>query len=119
MNPAYTAEVSAYIAQFDAPIVERLSALRAAVFSFAPSADESISYGMPAYKVNKRPLIYFAAFVNHIGVYATPSGHAAFATELAIYKQGKGSVQFPHDRDIPLDLIGRIIAFRYDEEVSR
>lgn len=74
---------------------------------------------MPAYKVNKRPLIYFAAFANHIGVYATPSGHAALATELAIYKQGKGSVQFPHDRDIPLDLIGRIIAFRYDEEVSR
>ncbi len=119
MSPAHNDEVTAYIAQFDAPIVERLSALRAAVFCFAPSADESISYGMPAYKVNKRPLIYFAAFANHIGVYATPSGHAAFATELATYKQGKGSVQFPHERDLPLDLIGRMIAFRFDEEVSR
>jgi uncharacterized protein YdhG (YjbR/CyaY superfamily) len=119
MHAAYNPEVSAYINQFDAPTIERLSTLRTLVFSFAPSADESISYGMPAYKVNKRPLIYFAAFAKHIGVYATPSGHAAFAQELAAYKQGKGSVQFPHHLELPLDLIKRMIAFRYDEEVSR
>ncbi len=49
---------------------------------------------MPAYKLNGKPLVYFAGYENHVGLYATPSGHAAFEKELSEYKQGKGSVQF-------------------------
>jgi uncharacterized protein YdhG (YjbR/CyaY superfamily) len=67
---------------------------------------------MPAYKLNGRPLVYFAAFKNHIGLYATPSGHAAFAEELSRYKQGRGSVQFPLSEPLPFDLIARIVKFR-------
>ncbi len=76
---------------------------------------EGIAYQMPAYKIKGKPLVYFAAYKNHIGFYATPTGHSAFAEELSKYKQGKGSVQFPLDEPIPFDLIERIVAFRAQE----
>jgi uncharacterized protein YdhG (YjbR/CyaY superfamily) len=78
----------------------------------APGAVESISYGMPAYKLNGKPLVYFAAFKNHIGFYATPTGHEAFAKELSIYKQGKGSVQFPVNKPMPLKLVAEMVKFK-------
>src|SRR5690554_7664798 len=70
---------------------------------------------MPAYKLNKKPLVYFAGYKNHIGFYATPTGHLEFAKELSKYKQGKGSVQFPLDEPLPVNLIERIIRFRVIE----
>lgn len=89
--------------------------MRTTIQANAPEAVEGIAYGMPAYKLNKKPLVYFAAFKNHIGFYATPTGHEAFQNELAGYKQGKGSVQFPLSDPLPLELIGRIVKFRVKE----
>jgi uncharacterized protein YdhG (YjbR/CyaY superfamily) len=63
-------------------------------------------------------LVYFGAYKNHIGLYATPGGHSAFADELSGYKQGKGSVQFPLNQPLPLDLIARIVEFRVEENKS-
>lgn len=77
-----------------------------------PEADESFSYGLVGYKLNKKPLIYFGGFKNHVGFYATPNGHEAFKKEFAEYKQGKGSVQFPNDAPLPIELIVRVIAYR-------
>ena len=68
-----------------------------------------------AYKTNGKPLVYFAGFKNHIGFYATPTGHTQFEKELSKYKQGKGSVQFPLDKSIPLTLIAQIVKFRVEE----
>ena len=85
----------------------------------APESVETISYGMPAYKLNNRPLVYFAAYKNHIGFYATPTGHQKFIKELSGYKQGKGSVQFPINEPIPYDLIGRIVEFRVKENETK
>ncbi|MCA9833170.1 MAG: DUF1801 domain-containing protein [Thermomicrobiales bacterium] len=110
-----TTDVDAYIAQFPDNVQEILKRLRAIVREIAPEAVESISYGMPGYKLNKKPLVYFAGYAKHIGLYATPTGHEAFATELAGYKQGKGSVQFPLDQTMPWELIERIVRFRVDE----
>lgn len=81
----------------------------------APNAVESISYGMPGYKLNGKPLVYFAGYKAHIGLYATPSGHSEFAQELSVYKQGKGSVQFPLNQPMPYELIKRIILFRINQ----
>jgi uncharacterized protein YdhG (YjbR/CyaY superfamily) len=89
--------------------------IRKTILENAPEAEESISYGMPAYKLYKKPLVYFAAYENHIGFYATPSGHEAFSTELSQYKQGKGSVQFPINKPLPIELIKRIVLFRVEE----
>lgn len=106
--------VDEYISNFPEEIQNNLQSIRKVIKSTAAEAEESISYGMPAYKLNKKPLVYFAAFKNHIGFYATPTGHKEFAEELAKYKQGKGSVQFPINEPIPLDLIERIVKFRVE-----
>lgn len=112
-------DVSTYIQQFPDHIQEVLNEIRSIIFSIAPDVMESMAYGMPAYKTHGKPLVYFAAFKNHIGLYATPSGHTAFATELSSYKQGRGSVQFPLNQPIPYDLIKRIVIFRVEENEKR
>lgn len=104
--------VDEYIGDFPAEIQTILKEIRATIKKSAPEAEELISYGMPGYKLNGKPLVYFSAFKNHIGFYATPTGHTAFAEKLSKYKQGKGSVQFPLDEPMPLDLIAEIVEFR-------
>ncbi|MFN4908547.1 MAG: iron chaperone [Bacteroidota bacterium] len=105
-------DVDTYIAEQTPAVAQLLSELRQIILSSAPEASEGISYGMPAYKLHGKPLAYFAAFARHLGLYATPSSHEAFAAELSGYKQGKGSVQFPLDRPLPVALIRRMIAHR-------
>lgn len=78
-------------------------------------AEESLSYGMPAFKLNGRPLCYFAFFKHHIGFYPIPSSVKAFQKDLRGYKKGKGSVQFPLDKPIPFTLIKKIVKFRRRE----
>jgi uncharacterized protein YdhG (YjbR/CyaY superfamily) len=107
-----------YLLQFPLEVQEKLAKIRSIVLAVAPDAIESISYGMPAYKLNKKPLVYFAGYKNHIGMYATPSGQAHFKQELAGYKQGKGSVQFPLTEEPPYELITQIIKFK-KEEIER
>ena len=107
--------VATYIDQFEGNVKERLELIRTIIKENAPEADEMISYGMPGYKFNKKPLVYFAGYKKHVGFYATPTGHEAFKEELSGYKQGKGSVQFPHDEELPGDLIARIVRFRVAE----
>lgn len=104
-----------YISAFPFPVREILNQIRTIILTAAPDAVESIGYGIPAYSINDKPLVYFAGFKKHIGFYATPSGHEEFAKELALYKQGKGSVQFPLNKPIPWDLIRRMVEFRVKE----
>jgi len=107
--------VDAYIKAFPKDVQTALAKIRQIIRTGAPDAEESIAYGMPAYKLNGKPLVYFAGYAKHIGFYATPTGHSAFAKELSQYKQGKGSVQFPLDKPIPFELIKRIVKFRVEE----
>jgi uncharacterized protein YdhG (YjbR/CyaY superfamily) len=111
--------VDDYIKAFPEKVRKILELLRATIKEKAPDAVESISYGMPGYKTHGKPLVYFAGYEKHIGFYATPTGHEAFAEELSKYKQGKGSVQFPLDKPIPLDLIARIVEFRVKENSAK
>jgi uncharacterized protein YdhG (YjbR/CyaY superfamily) len=111
--------VDEYIKSFPTDIQTLLKKVRETIKKNAPDAVESIAYGMPAYKMNGKPLVYFAGFKKHIGFYATPTGHAEFADELSPYKQGKGSVQFPLNKPIPYELIKRIVAFRVTENVAK
>jgi uncharacterized protein YdhG (YjbR/CyaY superfamily) len=108
-----------YISSFPAATQIILQEVRKTIKSAAPNANESISYGMPAYKLNRKALVYFAGYKNHIGFYATPTGHAEFTEELAKYKQGKGSVQFPINEPMPLDLITKIVKFRVSEVLKK
>lgn len=113
------ANVEDYIKSFPGATREILEHVRATIRKAAPKAEESISYGMPAYKLNGKPLVYFAGYEKHIGFYATPTGHEAFKAELSKYKQGKGSVQFPIDQKMPISLITQIVKFRAKEMAEK
>lgn len=105
--------VDEYISTFPEEVIERLEAVRAAIRAAAPKAQETISYNMPAYKVNKT-LVYFAGYKHHVGFYPMPSGIALFKGE--DYPMSKGAVQFPHDRKLPIPLIKRVVKFRLKED---
>ena len=112
-------EVDKYLQAFEPRVQQILIELRRIILSQAPDVTESMAYGMPAYKLNGKPLVYFAAYKSHIGFYATPTGHTHFKDELSKYKQGKGSVQFPLNTEIPFELIARMVAFRITENLNR
>ena len=110
-------EVDKYILSFPEEVQEILNRIRGLIKNASSEVTESMAYGMPGYKTHGKPLVYFAAFKNHIGFYATPTGHEQFSKELSEYKQGKGSVQFPIDKPIPYDLIEQIVKFRVRENL--
>jgi uncharacterized protein YdhG (YjbR/CyaY superfamily) len=110
--------VDGYIATFPQEVKQLIEGVRKAIKEAAPDAEEMISYGMPAYKQNGI-LAYFAAYKNHIGFYAMPTGHQTFKRELSAYKTGKGSVQFPLDKPLPLGLITTMVKFRVKENIER
>lgn len=107
--------VDDYIEQFEGETKTRLLGMREIVKAEAPSAVEDLSYGLAAYKLNGKPLVYFGGFAAHIGFYATPNGHAAFAEDFAPYKQGKGSVQFPLSQPLPEELVRRVVQYRISQ----
>jgi uncharacterized protein YdhG (YjbR/CyaY superfamily) len=110
--------IDEYISGFPEEIQKRLMALRQTIRKNAPEAGETISYQMPTF-VLKGNLVHFAAYGKHIGFYPAPSGIEAFKNELSRYKGAKGSVQFPHDEPLPLDLIARIVQFRVRENLEK
>jgi uncharacterized protein YdhG (YjbR/CyaY superfamily) len=107
--------IDEYIAEFPPETRVALEQVRALIRGVAPDAVETISYAIPTFDLDGRHLVHFAGFAKHIGFYPIPSGMAAFAEDLAPYKQGKGSVQFPLAEPLPLDLIRRIVEFRVEE----
>jgi len=109
--------IDEYIASFPADVQERLRQMRAAIREAAPEAQEKISYQMPTFFLHGN-LVHFAAFKNHIGFYPAPRGIEAFKDELAAYEGAKGSVQFPLDQPLPLDLVRRIVLFRVADQLQ-
>ncbi len=111
--------IDEYIAGFPPDTQGVLAQLRALIADLAPDATETISYAIPTFDLNGRHLVHFAGYARHIGFYPIPSGIEAFKEELAPYKQGKGSVQFPLDKPMPTDLIRRIVIYRIAENRAR
>lgn len=111
--------IDEYIRSFPRDVQAVLERMRQTIRKAAPDAVESISYQMPAFKLNGKALVYFAAFEKHIGFYPIPSGIEAFKEELSQYKQGKGSVQFPLDEPMPYDLVEKIVKYRVKEVLEK
>jgi uncharacterized protein YdhG (YjbR/CyaY superfamily) len=110
--------IDEYIAGFPEDIQQILEELRATIKKAAPGAEETISYGIPAFKLNGM-LVWFAAFKNHIGFYPTPTGIEAFKKELSVYNEGKGSVQFPIDKPLPLNLVTKMVKYRAKKNLEK
>jgi len=119
MTTEKPSNIDEYIANFPKETQIILEKIRTTIKNIVPESEETISYAMPAFKLNKKALVYFAGYKNHIGFYATPTGHKEFKEELSNFKQGKGSVQFPLDNQIPYDLIKRIVKFRVEKNKKK
>ena len=111
--------IDEYIKTFPEDVQIILEKVRQTILKAAPGSAETISYQMPAFKLNGRVLVYFAGWKNHIGFYPTPSGTTVFEKELSQYEGAKGSVKFPLDKPIPYDLIGKIVRYRVKENANR
>jgi len=109
-----------YIMEYPSEIQERLEEIRQLIKSVVPEAEEKISYNMLSFRFHGN-LIYYGAFKNHIGFYpASMTVFEEFKDELKIYKQsGKGTVQFPSKKTLPLNLIKRIVRFRARENLDK
>ena len=103
---------------FQTETQEILEQIRATIKKAAPGAEETIKYAMPTFTL-KGNLIHFAAYKNHIGLYPAPMGIEAFKKELSVYKGAKGSVQFPIDKPMPLNLISKIVKFRVKKNLEK
>lgn len=104
-------DIDEYITGFAPDTQKLLERIRKTIQKAVPHAVEAISYQIPTFKLNGKNIIHFAAFKTHIGVYPAPRGVDGFREELAAYKGGKGTVQFPLDKAIPFDLISRIAKY--------
>ena len=106
-QPKPPATIDEYIAAFPDDVQRLLQAMRETIKAAAPHAEETINYGMPTFRL-KGNLVHFGAARHHIGFYPTPSAIEAFKEQLSAYKGAKGSVQFPLDQPLPLDLVAEI-----------
>jgi uncharacterized protein YdhG (YjbR/CyaY superfamily) len=118
MKETTVANVDIYIAAFQPKTQELLSQLRETIKKAAPEAEEMISYQMPAYKFHGI-LAYFAGYKNHIGFYPTGSGIESFKHKLSAFKTSKGTVQFPIEQPLPLELIAEMVKFRVAENMEK
>jgi uncharacterized protein YdhG (YjbR/CyaY superfamily) len=118
MKGSMARNIDEYIAMFPNDVQKKLKEVRTTIKTAAPQAEEAIKYAIPTFVLNGN-LVHFAAMKNHLGFYPAPSGIVAFKKELSSYEQGKGSIQFPFDQPIPLDLITKIVKFRVVENLKK
>lgn len=110
--------IDEYIQLFSPLVQQQLTKIRELIKSVAPTATEAMSYQIPTFKLRGN-LVHFAAFANHIGFY--PGAHAieVFKPKLTAFKTSKGTIQFPLDTPLPLDLIKKIVEFRVAESLKK
>ena len=104
--------IDEYISGFPKEVQKILELIRETIKKAAPGSEETISYGMPTFKLDKLYVAHFAAFKNHIGFYPAPTKNKEFSEDFSRYKTGKGSIQFPLDKPMPVELITRIVEHR-------
>jgi uncharacterized protein YdhG (YjbR/CyaY superfamily) len=118
MNTTQVSSIDEYIAGFPKDVQKLLESMRSTIQKAAPNAEETIKYAIPTFTLQGN-LVHFAAFKNHIGFYPAPNGIEAFKKETAPYETGKGTLQFPLDRPLPLALVSRIVKFRVEQNLAK
>ena len=110
--------VDQYISTFPASTKKLLKTMRKTIRDAAPDAEEVISYNMPAFRQNGM-LVFYAGYKGHIGFYPVSSAIRQFKKELEPYEQSKGTIRFPLDQPVPVNLITKIVKFRLQENAEK
>jgi len=118
MSTGIAKDFNDYAERFPKDVQQLLRKMRQTIRKAAPAATETISYRMPAFRLDGI-LVWYAAHTGHIGFYPGASAIATFKKELSPYKSAKGSVQFPFDEPLPLSLVTRIVEHRVREQVAK
>ena len=118
MDTSPAKNIDDYIARYPAEVQAILQSIRETIQKAAPESKETISYMMPTFRLEGN-LVHFAAFKNHIGLYPAPSGIDQFRDELSKYEFSKGTIRFPIDQPIPLDLVTKIVQYRVQENLEK
>ena len=103
-------DVDAYIATFPPDVQAVLASARAAVHEAVPGSGETISYQMPTFTHDGAAFLYLGAWKRHLGVYPVPVFDGPLEAEVAPFRSGRDTLQFPYRRGVPSELIGRIAA---------
>jgi len=118
-NKADFASMDEYIGTFPKDVQNILEEVRRTIKAAAPKAEEKISYNMPTFTLNDKYLIYFAGWKHHISLYPVPVGSDTFNKEVSKYAAGKGTLQFPLDKPLPLKLITKIVKLRIEDDLGK
>lgn len=110
--------INEYISMYPKEVQVILKEIKKIVNELVPKAEETISYGIPTFRLNGYNLVHFAAYKHHIGFYPTSSGISVFKEELKEYETSKGTVQFSLDKPIPYALIKKIVKYRIKENLA-
>jgi len=109
-------DVRAYYASLAGPARQRLRELRRLILSVAPDAEETISYRIPAFKLDGRILLYCAAWKDHTSLYPLTAGmKQACERDLARFETSKGTIRFPNESPLPVAVIKRLVKARVRE----
>lgn len=111
-------DITEYVEGFSDETQVTLQRIRDTIKRVAPDASETLSYGIPTFKLHGKNLVHFAAFSDHFSLFPTSSGVAAFKSELKDLEISKGTIRFPRNRPLPFNLIAKIVKYRV-EEVSK
>lgn len=110
--------VDEYISSFPKDVQASLQQIRETIKKVAPNATEAISYGIPTFKLNGN-LVHFAGYNTHFGFYPGSAAIQNFKNELASYDTSKGTIRFPLDKPLPLNLIKKITKSRVKANLSK
>ncbi|MFA5835152.1 MAG: DUF1801 domain-containing protein [Bacteroidota bacterium] len=119
MQTSKTKNIDDYIAHFPNSTQKLLKEMRAAIKKAAPETEETIKYGIPTFITLNGNLVHFGGYEHHIGFYPAPRAIEAFKKELSKYEGGKGTIQFPIDKPLPIALIKKIVRFRVKEQLEK
>jgi len=114
--------IDEYLASVNANHRDALQKIREAIHAVAPNAEECISYGIPAFRLNGRSLVFFGAWANHCALYPGSSAMKEFRNELRDFQTSKGTLRFSPDNPLPVALVKKLVKARVaqiDDERTR
>lgn len=110
--------MDAYIASFPPDVQLELESVRQAIHRAVPGSEEAISYDIGAFRLNGRSYLGLAGWKRHISIYPIPDADEALDRELTPHKSGRGTLQFPLSKPMPLELVGRVAALLAEQRAG-
>ena len=111
--------ISGYITSLQEDVGSRVTTVYSLIKRILPDATEAISYGIPAFMLNRSYVVYFAGYKEHVSLYPIPNASKELTESIGKYKKGKGTLQFPNKEPLPIELIEDCVKELLRENIAR